>query len=50
MLFSVLNCMTSSKGAIVMFDFGIVGIVLLTVITLVLVVNNGRFGCASSLK
>lgn len=50
MLFSVLNYIVSSKGAIVMFDFGIVSIVLLTVITLVLVVNNGRFGCASSLK
>lgn len=33
-----------------MFNFGIVSIVLLAVITLVLVVNNGRFGCASNLK
>ena len=50
MLFSVLNYMASSKGAIVMFVFGIESIVLLAVITLVLVVNNGRFGCASRLK
>ena len=33
-----------------MFIFGTLSIVLLTVITLVLVVNNGQSGCALSLK
>lgn len=33
-----------------MFIFGIFSIVLLAVITLVLVVNNGRFSCASRQK
>ena len=50
MLFSVLNYKATSKGAIVMSVFGTFSIVLLAVITLVLVVNNGQFGCASSLK
>ena len=42
--------MASSKGAIVMFIFGTLSIVLLAVISLVLVVNNGQSGCAFSLK
>ncbi len=33
-----------------MFVLGTLSIVLLAVITITLVVNNGRFGCASNLK